>query len=173
MAPGFPKKDELDAYLARIEEATKRTTASSAARSFRSVHIHDEGPGFLFSCPTAWCSKKPAHRLLALVSTRRLPCRDLSTPIMLNQDLWHRSGHWITIKIICIPLSSTMCRLRLPMNPLLAACWSINPVRILTVDLLRVGELGIVHRHELSRRAARSVPRPLLHAGRCAHLHDT
>ena len=90
----FPKKDELDAYLARIEEAKKRDHPASRS-----------------SCPTAWCSKTSSS-ITGARSTRR-PATSRSRPRSCSIRIsGTAAATGITIKIICIPPSSTMCRLR-------------------------------------------------------------
>ena len=88
----FPKKEELDAYLARIEEAKKRDHRK-LGKELGLFTFMDEGPGFPFFLPNGMVLKnqlidywREIHKKAGYV--------EISTPIMLNQDLWHRSGHW-------------------------------------------------------------------------------
>ena len=88
----FPKKEELDAYLARIEEAKKRDHRK-LGKELGLFTFMDEGPGFPFFLPNGMVLKnqlidywRQIHKKAGYV--------EISTPIMLNQDLWHRSGHW-------------------------------------------------------------------------------
>ena len=88
----FPKKDELDAYLAKIEEAKKRDHRK-LGRELGLFMLRDEGPGFPFFLPKGMTLKntlldywRQVHKKYGYV--------EISTPIMLNRSLWERSGHW-------------------------------------------------------------------------------
>ena len=88
----FPKKDELDAYLAKIEEAKKRDHRK-LGKELGLFMLRDEGPGFPFFLPKGMTLKntlldywRQVHKKYGYV--------EISTPIMLNRQLWERSGHW-------------------------------------------------------------------------------
>ncbi len=88
----FPKKDELDAYLQRIEEAKKRDHRR-LGKELGLFMLRDEGPGFPFFLPKGMTLKntlldywRQIHKKYGYV--------EISTPIMLNRQLWERSGHW-------------------------------------------------------------------------------
>ena len=88
----FPKKDELDAYLQRIEEAKKRDHRK-LGRELGLFMLRDEGPGFPFFLPKGMTLKntlldywRQVHKKYGYV--------EISTPIILNRQLWERSGHW-------------------------------------------------------------------------------
>ncbi|MCI8990899.1 MAG: threonine--tRNA ligase, partial [Lawsonibacter sp.] len=88
----FPKKDELDAHLARIEEAKKRDHRR-LGKELGLFMLRDEGPGFPFFLPKGMTLKntlldywRKVHKKYGYV--------EISTPIMLNRQLWERSGHW-------------------------------------------------------------------------------
>ena len=88
----FPKKDELDQYLARIEEAKKRDHRR-LGRELGLFMLRDEGPGFPFFLPRGMTLRntlidywRQVHKKYGYV--------EISTPIMLNRQLWERSGHW-------------------------------------------------------------------------------
>ena len=88
----FPKKDELDEYLARIEEAKKRDHRK-LGKELGLFMLRDEGPGFPFFLPKGMTLKntlldywRQVHKKYGYV--------EISTPIMLNRQLWERSGHW-------------------------------------------------------------------------------
>lgn len=106
----FPKKEELDAYLARIEEAKKRDHRK-LGKELGLFTFMDEGPASRSSCPTAWCSKTSSSttgarsiRRPAMSRSRRQSCS-----IRISGTA---AATGITIKIICIRPSSTMCRSR-------------------------------------------------------------
>ena len=145
----FPKKEELDAYLARIEEAKKRDHRK-LGKELGLFTFMDEGPGFPFFLPNGMVLKnqlidywREIHKKAGYV--------EISTPIMLNQDLWHRSGHWDHYKdnMYTTVIDDVPFALK-PMNcPGGMLVYKSQPHSYRDLPL-RVGELGIVHRHELS-----------------------
>ena len=144
----FPKKEELDAYLARIEEAKKRDHRK-LGKELGLFTFMDEGPGFPFFLPNGMVLKnqlidywREIHKKAGYV--------EISTPIMLNQDLWHRSGHWDHYKdnMYTTVIDDVPFALK-PMNcPGGMLVYKSQPHSYRDLPL-RVGELGIVHRHEL------------------------
>ena len=110
----------------------------------------DEGPGFPFFLPNGMVLKnqlidywREIHKKAGYV--------EISTPIMLNQDLWHRSGHWDHYKdnMYTTVIDDVPFALK-PMNcPGGMLVYKSQPHSYRDLPL-RVGELGIVHRHELS-----------------------
>ena len=88
----FPKKEELDAYLARIEEAKKRDHRK-LGKELGLFTFMDEGPGFPFFLPKGMVLKNQLIDYWRAIH-KKAGYVEISTPIMLNQDLWHRSGHW-------------------------------------------------------------------------------
>ena len=145
----FPKKDELDAYLARIEEAKKRDHRK-LGKELGLYTFMEEGPGFPFFLPNGMVLKnqlidywREIHKKAGYV--------EISTPIMLNQDLWHRSGHWEHYKdnMYTTVIDDVDFALK-PMNcPGGMLVYKSQPHSYRDLPL-RVGELGLVHRHELS-----------------------
>ena len=145
----FPKKEELDAHLARIEEAKKRDHRK-LGKELGLFTFMDEGPGFPFFLPNGMVLKnqlidywREIHKKAGYV--------EISTPIMLNQDLWHRSGHWDHYKdnMYTTVIDDVPFALK-PMNcPGGMLVYKSQPHSYRDLPL-RVGELGIVHRHELS-----------------------
>ena len=145
----FPKKEELDAYLARIEEAKKRDHRK-LGKELGLFTFMEEGPGFPFFLPNGMVLKnqlidywREIHKKAGYV--------EISTPIMLNQDLWHRSGHWDHYKdnMYTTVIDDVPFALK-PMNcPGGMLVYKSQPHSYRDLPL-RVGELGIVHRHELS-----------------------
>ena len=145
----FPKKDELDEYLARIEEA-KRRDHRKLGKELGLFMMADEGPGFPFFLPKGMVLKntlldywRQCHKRYGYV--------EISTPIILNQELWHRSGHWDHYKdnMYTTVIDGEDYAIK-PMNcPGGMMVYASQPHSYRDLPL-RVGELGLVHRHELS-----------------------
>ena len=145
----FPKKDELDEYLAKIEEAKKRDHRR-LGRELGLFMLRDEGPGFPFFLPKGMTLKntlldywRKVHKKYGYV--------EISTPIMLNRQLWERSGHWDHYKnnMYTTVIDDTDFAVK-PMNcPGGMLVYDSEPHSYRDLPL-RVGEIGLVHRHELS-----------------------
>ena len=145
----FPKKDELDAYLQRIEEAKKRDHRK-LGRELGLFMLRDEGPGFPFFYPKGMILRNCLEDYWREIH-REAGDEEIKTPIMLNRALWERSGHWdhykenmYTTKIDDMdfaikPMNCPGGILVYQRKP-----WSYRDLPI------RSGELGLVHRHELS-----------------------
>ena len=145
----FPKKEELEEYLARIEEAKKRDHRK-LGRELGLFMLRDEGPGFPFFLPKGMVLRntlidywREIHKKYGYV--------EISTPMMLNRQLWERSGHWDHYKdnMYTTVIDETDFAIK-PMNcPGGMLVYSSEPHSYRDLPL-RVGELGLVHRHELS-----------------------
>ena len=145
----FPKKEELDAYLERIEEA-KRRDHRKLGKELGLFMMTEEGPGFPFFLPKGMVLKntlldywRQCHKRYGYV--------EISTPIILNQELWHRSGHWDHYKdnMYTTVIDGEDYAIK-PMNcPGGMLVYASEPHSYRDLPL-RVGELGLVHRHELS-----------------------
>ena len=145
----FPKKDELDAYLQRIEEAKKRDHRK-LGKELGLFMLRDEGPGFPFFLPKGMVLKntlldywRQVHKKYGYV--------EISTPIMLNRQLWERSGHWDHYKdnMYTTVIDEVDFAVK-PMNcPGGMLVYASEPHSYRDLPL-RVGEIGLVHRHELS-----------------------
>ena len=145
----FATKKELDKYLNMIEEAKKRDHRK-LGRELRLFEIMDEGPGFRFFLPKGVVLKN-----ILIDYWRKLHNKagyvEIETPIMLNKELWIRSGHWDHYKenMYTSMIDDKEFALK-PMNcpgGMLVYKSEGHSYRDLP---LRVGELGRVHRHELS-----------------------
>lgn len=145
----FATKKELDKYLNMIEEAKKRDHRK-LGRELRLFEIMDEGPGFPFFLPKGVVLKN-----ILIDYWRKLHNKagyvEIETPIMLNKELWIRSGHWDHYKenMYTSMIDDKEFALK-PMNcpgGMLVYKSEAHSYRDLP---LRVGELGRVHRHELS-----------------------
>ena len=145
----FATKKELDKYLNMIEEAKKRDHRK-LGRELRLFEIMDEGPGFPFFLPKGVVLKN-----ILIDYWRKLHNKagyvEIETPIMLNKELWIRSGHWDHYKenMYTSMIDDKEFALK-PMNcpgGMLVYKSEGHSYRDLP---LRVGELGRVHRHEFS-----------------------
>ena len=145
----FPKKEELDAYLERIEEA-KRRDHRKLGKELGLFMLCDEGPGFPFFLPKGMVLKNTLIDYWRQVH-KRYGYVEISTPIILNQELWHRSGHWDHYKdnMYTTVIDGEDYAVK-PMNcPGGMLVYASEPHSYRDLHL-RVGELGLVHRHELS-----------------------
>ena len=145
----FPKKDELDEYLARIEEAKKRDHRK-LGKELGLFMLRDEGPGFPFFLPKGMVLKNTLIDYWRQVH-KKYGYLEISTPIMLNRQLWERSGHWEHYKdnMYTTVIDETNFGIK-PMNcPGGMLVYASEPHSYRELPL-RVGELGLVHRHELS-----------------------
>ncbi len=145
----FPKKEELDAYLQRIEEA-KRRDHRKLGKELGLFMLCEEGPGFPFFLPKGMVLRntlidywRQVHKKYGYV--------EISTPMILNQELWHRSGHWDHYKdnMYTTVIDGEDYAVK-PMNcPGGMLVYKSEPHSYRDLPL-RMGELGLVHRHELS-----------------------
>jgi len=145
----FPKKDELDEYLAKIEEAKKRDHRK-LGKELGLYMLMDEGPGFPFFLPKGMVLRNTLIDYWRQVH-KRYGYVEISTPMMLNRQLWERSGHWGHYKqnMYTTVIDETDFAIK-PMNcPGGMLVYASEPHSYRDLPL-RVGELGLVHRHELS-----------------------
>ena len=145
----FPKKEELDAYLQRIEEAKKRDHRK-LGKELGLYTIMDEGPGFPFFLPKGMVLRNTLIDYWREVH-HRYGYVEISTPMMLNRQLWERSGHWAHYKenMYTTVIDDTDFAIK-PMNcPGGMLVYGSEPHSYRDLPL-RVAELGLVHRHELS-----------------------
>ncbi|MDO5445417.1 MAG: threonine--tRNA ligase [Eubacteriales bacterium] len=145
----FPKKEELDAYLERIEEA-KRRDHRKLGRELGLFAFRDEAPGFPFYLPKGMVLRNTLIDYWREVH-KKWEYLEIMTPQIMKRTLWETSGHWDHYKenMYTTVIDEEDFAIK-PMN-----C----PGSILVYDLephsykdlpLRYGELGLVHRHELS-----------------------
>lgn len=145
----FEKRQELDEYVLRLEEA-KRRDHRKLGKELDLFDIFDEGPGFPFFFPKGMVLHntledfwRKEHAKAGYV--------EVKTPIILNQDLWHRSGHWDHYKdnMYVVKIDEQDFAIK-PMNcPGGMLVYKRKPHSYRDLPE-RVAELGIVHRHELS-----------------------
>ncbi len=145
----FPKKADLDAYLTMMEEAKKRDHRK-LGKELGLFMMHEAGPGFPFFLPKGMILKNALldywHEL-----HRRNGYQEISTPIILNRSLWETSGHWDHYKdnMYTTVIDDQDYAIK-PMNcPGGVLVYQSEPRSYRDLPL-RLGELGLVHRHEKS-----------------------
>ena len=148
-ATAFAKKDELEAYLTMIEEAKKRDHRK-LGRELGLFMMHEAGPGFPFFLPKGMVLKntlldfwREIHKKAGYV--------EISTPIILNRNLWETSGHWDHYKnnMYTTVIDEQDFAVK-PMNcPGGMLVYASEPRSYRDLPL-RAGEIGLVHRHEKS-----------------------
>lgn len=145
----FPKASMLDEYLTMLEEAKKRDHRK-LGKELGLFTIMEEGPGFPFFLPKGMTLKNELIDFWREVH-RDAGYQEISTPIILSRSLWERSGHWDHYKenMYTTVIDDQDFAIK-PMNcpgGILVYKTQLHSYRDLP---LRMGELGIVHRHELS-----------------------
>ena len=148
-ATAFNKKEELDAYITMMEEAKKRDHRR-LGRELGLFMMHEAGPGFPFFLPKGMMLKntlldywRQIHKKAGYV--------EVSTPIILNRSLWETSGHWDHYKdnMYTTVIDDEDYAIK-PMNcPGGVLVYASEPRSYRDLPM-RVGELGLVHRHEKS-----------------------
>ena len=145
----YPKAADLEAYLTMLEEAKKRDHRKLGAE-MQLFALLDEGRGFPFFLPKGMVIKnelitywREIHKKAGYV--------EVSTPMIMNRELWERSGHWDHYKenMYTTEIDGVEHAIK-PMNcpgGMLVYKQQLHSYRELP---LRVGELGLVHRHEKS-----------------------
>ena len=148
-ATAFPKQKELDEYLAMIEEAKKRDHRK-IGKEMDLFAIYEEGPGFPFFLPNGMVIRNELEAFWREEHAKR-GYQEIKTPLILNEDLWHRSGHWDHYKenMYFTKIDGDDYAIK-PMNcpgSMLVYKRKMYSYRDFPI---RMGELGQVHRHELS-----------------------
>ncbi len=145
----FPSQEELDEYINRLEEAKKRDHRK-IGKEMDLFMLTEEGPGFPFFLPNGMILRNELESFWRQEHRKR-GYEEIRTPLILNEQLWKTSGHWdhykdnmyftkiddgdYAIKPMNCPGSMLVYKRRM---------WSYRDLPI------RMGELGQVHRHELS-----------------------
>ncbi|WP_251860948.1 threonine--tRNA ligase [Clostridium sp. Marseille-Q2269] len=145
----FTKKSQLDEYLNMLEEAKKRDHRK-LGKELDLFSIHEEGPGFPFFHPKGMVVRNILENFWREEHTKA-GYQEIRTPLILNEALWHQSGHWDHYKenMYFTNIDNGDYAIK-PMNcpgGILVYKNSMHSYRDLP---LRLSELGIVHRHELS-----------------------
>lgn len=145
----FPKQSMLDEYLQMIEEAKKRDHRK-LGKELDLYSIMEEGPGFPFFHPNGMILRNELEYFWRCEHTKR-GYSEVRTPIMLDCELWKQSGHWQNYKdnmyfSVIDEKTYALKPMNCPGSMLLykRKMWSYRDLP------LKMGELGIVHRHELS-----------------------
>lgn len=148
-ATAFPKKAELKEHLEKLEEAKKRDHRK-LGRELELFALLDEGPGFPFFLPKGMELRNTLINYWREIH-KKAGYQEISTPIILNKDLWLTSGHWDHYRDnMYTTVIDEMDYAVKPMNcpgGMLVYKTKMHSYRDLP---LRMGELGLVHRHELS-----------------------
>ena len=145
----FQSKEELDTYLQRIEEAKKRDHRR-LGKELGLFMLTDYGPGFPFFLPKGMVLRNTLIDYWREVH-KRYGYVEVSTPMILNRQLWEQSGHWDHYKnnMYTTVIDGEDYAIK-PMNcPGGMLVYASEPHSYRDLPL-RVGELGLVHRHELS-----------------------
>ncbi len=145
----FPTQEELDEYINRLEEAKKRDHRK-IGKEMDLFAIFEEGPGFPFFMPKGMVIRNELENFWRQEHRKR-GYQEIKTPLILNEQLWRTSGHWDHYKdnMYFTKIDDADYAIK-PMNcPGSMLCykrrmWSYRDFPI------RMGELGQVHRHELS-----------------------
>lgn len=145
----FEKQEELDAYLHMLEEAEKRDHRK-LGKELDLFSLHEEGPGFPFFHPNGMVIRNELINYWREVH-RRYGYQEIKTPMIMNRKLWETSGHWDHYKenMYFTKIDDEDYAVK-PMNcpgGMLVYKTHAHSYRDLP---LRLGELGLVHRHELS-----------------------
>ena len=145
----FDKKKKLDEYIEKREEAEKRDHRK-LGRELDLFSMHEEGPGFPFFHPNGMIIRNNLLSWWKNVLQER-GYGEILTPVILNEDLWHRSGHWDHYKenMYFTEIDEEGYAVK-PMNcPGSTLIYSTTPHSYRDLPL-RYAEFGLVHRHELS-----------------------
>jgi threonyl-tRNA synthetase len=145
----WAKKEELDAYLHRIEEAEKRDHRK-LGRALDLFHLQDEAPGMVFWHPKGWSIWQQVEQYMRRIYEDN-GYQEVRTPLVLDRSLWEKSGHWQNYKDNMFTTESEKHDFAIkPMN-------CPGHVQIFNSDLrsyrdlpLRYGEFGACHRNEPS-----------------------
>ncbi len=145
----FPKASQLEEHLTMLEEAKKRDHRK-LGKELELFTLLEEGPGFPFFLPKGMIVKNELINYWREIHTAA-GYQEIQTPIMLNRQLWETSGHWYHYKenMYTTVIDEEDFAIK-PMNcpgGMLVYKTKMHSYKELP---LRMGELGIVHRHELS-----------------------
>ena len=144
----FLSKEELDRHLEMLKEAEKRDHRR-IGREMELFMFSEEGPGFPFFLPNGIIVKNELISYWREIHEER-GYKEISTPIMLNRRLWETSGHWAHYKenMYSSEIDGEAFCIK-PMNCPGGVLVYANRPRSYRELPIRIGELGLVHRHEL------------------------
>ena len=148
-ATAFPTQEELDNYIKMLEEAKQRDHRK-IGKEMELFALYDEGPGFPFFLPNGMIIRNELENFWR-EEHRKRGYVEIKTPLILNEQLWRTSGHWDHYKdnMYFTKIDDEDYAVK-PMNcpgSILVYRGKMHSYRELP---LRIGELGQVHRHELS-----------------------
>lgn len=148
-ATAFANKEELDAYITMMEEAKKRDHRR-LGRELGLFMMHEAGPGFPFFLPKGMILKNTLLDYWREIH-KKAGYQEIASPIILNRSLWETSGHWDHYKdnMYTTVIDEEDYAIK-PMNcPGGILVYTAEPRSYRDLPL-RIGELGLVHRHEKS-----------------------
>lgn len=148
-ATAFAKKEELEAYLTMMEEAKKRDHRK-LGKELGLFMMHEAGPGFPFFLPKGMVLKNTLLDYWRAIH-KKAGYVEIATPVILNRSLWETSGHWDHYKnnMYTTVIDEQDYAIK-PMNcPGGVLAYASEPRSYRDLPL-RMGELGLVHRHEKS-----------------------
>jgi len=145
----WAKKDDLELYLHRLEEAEKRDHRK-LGRALDLFHLQDEAPGMVFWHPKGWTIWQQVEQTMRRVYQNN-GYQEIKCPMILDRSLWERSGHWVNYKEQMFFTESEKREFAIkPMN-------CPGHVLVFNSDMrsyrdlpLRYGEFGSCHRNEPS-----------------------
>ncbi|WP_039657394.1 threonine--tRNA ligase [Clostridium tyrobutyricum] len=145
----FEKKKDLEDYLNMMEEAKKRDHRK-LGKQLDLFSIHEEGPGFPFFHPKGMIIRNTLQQYWREVH-RKAGYDEIMTPIILNEKLWHESGHWDHYKdnMYFTKIDDEDYAIK-PMNCPGSILVYKNKIHSYRDFPIRYGEMGVVHRHEKS-----------------------
>ncbi|AWZ49142.1 threonine--tRNA ligase [Clostridiaceae bacterium 14S0207] len=145
----FTKKSELEAYLNLLEEAKKRDHRK-LGKELELFGMLEEGPGFPFFYPKGMVVRNTLEEFWREMHTKA-GYQEIKTPIILNEALWHRSGHWDHYQdnMYFTKIDNEDYAIK-PMNCPGGILVYKSGLHSYKEFPLRLAELGLVHRHELS-----------------------
>ncbi|MHC6180732.1 threonine--tRNA ligase [Clostridium sp. JNZ X4-2] len=145
----FEKKSDLEDYIKLMEEAKKRDHRK-LGKELDLFSMHEEGPGFPFFHPKGMIIRNELQNFWRQMH-RRADYDEVMTPVLLNEELWHQSGHWDHYKenMYFTKIDGENYAIK-PMNCPGAILIYKNSIRSYRDLPKRYGEMGIVHRHEKS-----------------------
>lgn len=148
-AISFPKASQLEEYLQLLEEAKKRDH-KKLGKELELFMIAPEGPGFPFFLPNGMVLRNTLEDFWRKIHSEN-GYVEIKTPVILNEELWHRSGHWDHYKenMYTTKIDEVDFGIK-PMNCPGGMIVYKNKMHSYKDLPIRAGELGVVHRHEKS-----------------------
>lgn len=148
-AISYPKASQLEEYLHLLEEAKKRDH-KKLGKELGLFMMSPEGPGFPFFLPKGMVVRNILEDFWRKIH-RENGYVEIKTPMILNEELWHRSGHWDHYKenMYTTKIDDTDYGIK-PMNCPGGMLVYKNDLHSYKELPIRAGELGLVHRHEKS-----------------------